>query len=254
MNEQQRRDYLQRMGFEVYYPRYRLPGAKPSPTYEIPAVSPREKPEAQQKPPQRQAALGKAAEPAKPSSEPLQPISTEKSEPKADRPGTTSQPAEELRFSLQFFAINENLAILSEEPHQLHGKQSRDSMTLLRAIIKAILPADTGEIELSAVELDWPIAEGLAAPDPRRAATLAVQGFINQRQEQDRFANLLIFSGQIHQLLVAQQGAESYGDQESDKLKSRLTVTHSLQSMLVHPLLKRDTWAHLQSLKKRLQG
>ena len=132
------------------------------------------------------------------------------------------------------------------------GKQNRDSMNLLQAILDALLP-DGEDLSLAAVEFAWPIAEGLAAADPRRAAALALQGFINQRQEQDQFSNLLIFSGQIHRLLLPQAADESYGDQVSEQLQSQLTVTHSLQSMLVHPLLKRETWAHLQPLRQRLR-
>ena len=36
MNEQERVAYLRSMGYQVYYPRFVLPGAKPSPRYELP--------------------------------------------------------------------------------------------------------------------------------------------------------------------------------------------------------------------------
>ncbi len=250
------------MGYEVYYPRFKIPGARPSPDYEVPLLDAGTAQRVETPPsakPGKQApeAIKPQAEARPARVESIQPntpsTAVEKSAESASVPTKPDSAAadDELRFSLQYFAINENLAIINEAPHQLRGKQNRESQLLLQAILAAILPAQEG-LELAPVEFDWPIAEGLAAADPRRAASLALHGFINQRQEQDGFANLLVFAAQIHTLLLGERDGEVFGDQESADMTSKLTVTHSLQSMLVHPLLKRETWAHLQSLRSRL--
>ena len=117
--------------------------------------------------------------------------------------------------------------------------------------MQALLPAQ----ELPPLDpspFNWPIAEGLSAADPKQAARLALQGFINQRCEQDGFTNLLVFTAQIQDLFWAKGKEESFGDQTQSALKCELTLTHSLQSMLVHPLLKREVWSHIQPLRKRL--
>ncbi len=247
MNEQERREYLHRMGYDVYYPRYQIPGARPSPDYDFPASS-----QTDDKAPAHDLQRESAPQPETLVSTPGKSETGRRVQSVKPEQPPENQDADDLRFSLQYFAINEVLAIINEAPHQLRGKQNRDSMNLLQAILDALLP-DGEDLSLAAVEFAWPIAEGLAAADPRRAAALALQGFINQRQEQDQFSNLLIFSGQIHRLLLPQAADESYGDQVSEQLQSQLTVTHSLQSMLVHPLLKRETWAHLQPLRQRLR-
>lgn len=290
MNEQERREYLSSMGYEVYYPRFKLPGAKPSPHYDLPEPETMV-PEAGAKPDlvsaretmataakalkrqNREAAMTRPHSPdlaeirdraesatdqnarqeTKNTSEKSRVFESAKS---TDAGSANTASGEELRFSLQFFAINSSLAVVNEIPHQLPGKESREGQLLLQAILAALLPGDDQPV-LSPQLFEWPIAEGLSAPDPRRAAGLALQGFINQRQEQDGFGNLLVFSAQVHELLVpdlkSRSADEAYGDQRSETMNSLLTFTHSLQSMLVHPLLKRDAWAHMQALRQRLK-
>lgn len=290
MNEQQRREYLSSMGYEVYYPRFKLPGAKASPHYELPEPETRS-PQAGPAKPEPVSARetmataatatnhqGRKATKARPQSPDLAGIGNRAESAASENAGQetennaeqspvvkSAKPAEggaantasgeELRFSLQFFAINSSLAVVNEIPHQLAGKENREGQLLLQAILAALLPGDDQPV-LSPQMFDWPIAEGLSAPDPRRAASLALQGFINQRQEQDGFTNLLVFSAQVHELLVPDCKSKSadgaYGDQQSENMNSQLTFTHSLQSMLVHPLLKRDAWAHMQALRQRL--
>lgn len=268
MNEQQRREYLSSMGYEVYYPRFKLPGAKPSPRYQLPAVEVEVEEAASTAvettaTPSGRVIPDSAAPIKQPRPSPLPKPEPEKIKPrgKPESAAPTVEPAsassdmseqqDELRFSLQYFAVNGSLAVINEAPHQLRGKQSRESMALLQAIVKALLP-EQDIPGLDPLAFDWPIAEGLTASDPKRAASLALQGFINQRHAQDGFANLLVFAAQIQDLLDPAGQSDSLGDQTQTALKCQLTTTHSLQSMLVHPQLKREVWAHLQPLRQRL--
>ena len=156
---------------------------------------------------------------------------------------------------LQYFAINRQLAVISETPHQLQAMPNRDSTDLLSAILRALLPApmDGGIAPDDRIGFDWPLAEGLRVDDPRRAAALALQGFINQRQQQDGFAELLLFSSRLPRILTGDDQAEATGERSIDGFQCRLVFTRDLHSMLAHPLLKREVWSHLQGLCSRLR-
>lgn len=266
MNELQRLSYLRSMGYQAYYPRFVLPGAKESPRYQElrDALSAQAKVSAEAKvssdtktqssqPPLRPGNSAAKAMLEAGKSSALADKKKPAPKPAATTITKTEEAGDELRFSLRYFAVNKRLAVISEEPHQLKGMQSRDSMSLLRAILLALSPVVESE-ELRGEEFNWPIAKGLSAGDPKRAASLALRGFINQRQEQDGFDNLLVFTAQLAAVLGEDVQAENYGDIELSELNCKATLTHSLQSMLVHPLLKREVWAHLQPLRQRLSA
>ena len=84
-------------------------------------------------------------------------------------------------------------------------------------------------------------------------AAQALRGFITKRLERDKFANLLVFSSQLLELLPEAQAHQDLADYQ---LASNvyLTRTHSLGAMLQVPELKREVWAQLQPLRKRLQS
>ncbi|MCG8414062.1 MAG: hypothetical protein MI746_07570 [Pseudomonadales bacterium] len=265
MNEEQRLNYLRQMGYQAYYPRFVLPGAKTSPNYQLPA-------QAESAASEQQAATSKAAAklqeagqnrpvieiPAK-RAKPATRVEENQIAPEAAQEGAEAKAsqsaADQLRFNLQYYSINPQLAVISETPHQLRGKQSRDSTGLLTAILRALAPGfGESDPELRGEAFNWPLAEGIGNEDPRRAAALALQGFINQRQAQDGFANLLIFTTQLPQILTGNDDEELAGDKQLDNLQCQVTFTHSLHSMLAHSMLKRDCWSHLQALRKRLQS
>ncbi len=266
MNEEQRLSYLRQMGYQAYYPRFVLPGAKASPNYQLPERVDPALPEQQsvtseptakvQAVSQGRPAIHIPAKRAKPTvlRESRQAV-REGAASEVVQPDDVGPASDQLRFNLQYYRINSQLAVISETPHQLRGKQSRDSTGLLTAILRALVP-NFGESdpELRGEAFNWPLAEGIGNDDPRRAAVLALQGFINQRQAQDGFANLLIFTTQLPQLLAGNDDEELAGDKQLDSLQCQVTFTHSLHSMLAHSILKRDCWLHLQALRKRLQS
>lgn len=277
MNEQERVAYLRSMGYQVYYPRFVLPGAKPSPRYELPdgdeieaaaaspavadsSASPRQVPQSSS----RNSELAKVREQFSEDSKQARPVRKPAKAPSVEsRPTaepatnlTSNESSAELRFSLQFYAINESLAVINESPHQVSGKQHKEVQELLSAILMALnvsLPANG----LLAEQFNWPLAEGLdVMGDPRRAAGLALQGFVSQRQEQQRFQNLLVFTNQLPDLLTpdSMKNKESFGDLGEVEAGYQLTLSHSLSAMLAHPQLKREVWSHLQVLRNRLSA
>jgi len=289
MNEEQRLSYLRSMGYQVYYPRAILPGAKPSPHYDFPESYPAEgvpikapkkakistSSEERQKtakkielerPPLKQPRktalesggtkeassrdLGATSDLRKTKNESMPSKSNLDSDRKAVEPEATAY-ADQLKFSLQYYAIDNQLAIINEEPFEIRGRQAKESLALLKAILNALKPGF--DSPLQSESFAWPIAEGLNAAEPERAARLALQGFINQRKSQEGFGNLLVFTAQLGSLFNEKSPDEPFGDVEDSAINCQMTLTHSLHSMLAHPLLKREVWSHLQPLLKRLQ-
>jgi hypothetical protein len=93
--------------------------------------------------------------------------------------------------------------------------------------------------------------------DSKLAAQQILRGFIAQRHGARKFSNLLVFAGQIEAIL-AESGVVDAGDGEGlqDFVQMpqgyHMTLTSTLSAMLAYPMLKRQVWAHMQPLKKRL--
>ena len=159
-----------------------------------------------------------------------------------------------LRFSLNFFWVNESLAIIDEFPVQQSKSAERQSLGLLRNIISA-LDINAQDYELNEERLSWPITDGLTLlNDEASAARMMLFGFIESKLEQNAFQNLIVFAGILDHLLVSSDQRENNRDflyGEGDK-KIHITITQSLQSMISFPALKRDVWNELEPLRKRI--
>lgn len=271
MKEEQRLSYLRNMGYQVYYPRAILPGAKPSPLYDqTDSTDSAVEPTMPKKSQAATASISSAEELAnKPSSPKMADPETKVEEKtrKQELKVVTASAKEaeqiiagdheldavtEFRFSLQYFALGDQLAVINEEPHQLRGRQNKDSLALLKAILAALI--SNFDLSLKAETFEWPLAEGLGDAEPERAARLALQGFIEQRHAQEGFSNLLVFTAQLGNMFRDSAQEELLGDIDTNSGLYNLTLSHSLHSMLAHPLLKREVWSHLQALRARLQN
>ncbi|MBL4820341.1 MAG: hypothetical protein JKY98_05025, partial [Gammaproteobacteria bacterium] len=168
MNETRRQAYLYAMGIDSYFPRYPLPGARPSkiPIIEpiVAAPEPKRREEIQESaglsgrtPPINAADANTEAEPAgKPVNE--------------SNPGTDEIQQGDLRFSLQFFRINDQLAVINEIPYLDDGSSGSSVQSLLLAILKAleIEPAHLNDPQL----FSWPLAVEDDASAHRQADAL----------------------------------------------------------------------------------
>jgi hypothetical protein len=258
MNESQRQAYLSAMGIQPYYPRRPLAAAKPSPRYEFDpdrlsttgtVVTTPARPIRDSQPEPKPATRTTSAPRA-----PVVPVSAQplaRKEPTAAVPADTAAAADALRFRLHYYRISESLAVIDEVPHQQARNEAGSSLSLLHGILKA-LGVECGEVTFEPELFHWPLAEGMAMKnDPAVEARKALQGFITMRQQTDRFKHLIIFAGQVEEVLgSASQPLNRDAMAESGSYY--VTITHSLQSMLAYPVLKRDVWAHLQPLRKRL--
>ncbi|MDG2140922.1 MAG: hypothetical protein P8K27_05450 [Gammaproteobacteria bacterium] len=159
-----------------------------------------------------------------------------------------------LRFSLNFYWVNQSLAIIDEFPVQQSKSAERQSLGLLRNIISA-LDINAQDYEINEERLSWPITDGLTLlNDEASAARMMLFGFIESKLEQNSFQNLVVFAGILDHLLALPDEKENNRDflyGEGDK-KIHITITQSLQSMISFPALKRDVWNELQPLRKRI--
>ena len=286
MNEVQRQAYLRVMGIQTYFPKSALPGAKQSPSYEIPleqlaklpvsatARQGRVRVSNPQSPALTQSKRGvvqKAAEGVTQTSqgrqgktipqergqaEPLASLNALQEEAIAEKApvAETLELVEknELRFKLRYFRINEKLAVIDEVPHQKSERLNRDDQALLKVILAA-LKQETSELDLRAESFSWPLVENMAMiNDPAEEAARALSGFIQMRQETDGFANLLVFAAQADNLFLQREGESDIRDFAAENSTYFITVSHSLHSILAYPALKRDVWQHLQPLRRRL--
>ena len=248
MDELKRQAYLSAMGIQQYYPRSALAGAKASPLAPSITVS------------TPSAALSVDSEEATPQSPP---VSDEEALPEPENePGkereqeaeSGGEPQAGLRFELCYYKINAELAVIDEIPHHSGEKSHSHSLALLRAILLA-LGVDSKDCQFKPETFSWPLAAALEMKsEPALEARKALLGFIKKRQEIDLFRNLLIFAGQIDEILMHAEGGEEVRDHQFANCNYHVTITSSLRSRLAYPMLKRDTWHHLQPLRQRLAG
>ena len=269
MNERKRQAYLEVMDIQTYFPRQQLPGAKASPEYDFPALS-------TVLPARNESVQGKAEIAAKSAREGsgLDAIEELRSRPPASRKAmvtpirqSSEVPESEnesgsvsaadlqnsLNFTLRYYRINERLAVLDEVPTQGSRQLSEESLALMQAILKA-LGQEGFEPSRTAEEFSWPLLSGYSMKNtPGIEAAKAISGFLQMRKETDGFTNLLVFAGEVEDVLLQFDASKNARDFESSK-GYFITVTHSLASMLAVPTLKRDVWQHLQALRKRIES
>ena len=157
-----------------------------------------------------------------------------------------------LRFSLNYYFLNEKLAVLEEIA--LSGSQfnRKDNLNLLRNILLA-LGVGTENQRFDAESISWPVAEGFSIPaDQESAARFMLAGFIRRKSQEASFENLLVFTDTISDFFIRRGKAERIRDYFNETEGFHLTISQSLDTMLTHPDLKGDVWQQLQPLKKRI--
>ena len=232
MDEAQRIAFLKHMGVEQYYSRYVLVGAKASVIPAAEEVATRH---------QRQVRPSEAE--------------TGRAEIERAEIGKEQISGEALRFSVQFFRVNAQLAVINEAPCEAGGRENQQATSLLTNLLVALGLGQEELAGLTADRFNWPIAEGLGAMgDSRHAAKLALNGFITQRHEQRGFSNLLLLTAQLVDVMSDHSERPDMGDQKRVDAPYKFTITHSLHAMVAHSDLKREAWQHLAALRGRLQS
>jgi len=275
MNETQRQAYLHVMGIQSYFPRVPVAAAKLSPEYilEIQPLPVSLKASEKQQAVKAQSANPYSSAEPKLSNDQTHAVgraaalidsgvnlasATLPAQGSAAVPFVTESANAEhpLRFRLHYFRISSTLSVIDEVPYQKQTKVSDAVNSLLLAILQAL--GENPEAEaLRAEQFDWPLESGFAVKgDPAMAAQQALLGYLAMRKQRDGFQQLLVFSAQLPALLIGDKVGACKNTDQFDQFavngNYHLTVTHSLQSLLAHPILKRETWAHLQPLRQRL--
>lgn len=259
MNEAQRQAYLKAMGIQGYYPKFTLPGAKPSPRYEAiedqPVLEKRIEDSSKPSRPEQQNQSDQHA--AQESDVVIEQVSVsvlDKGLNANIQPEQITTDTNTLKFSLRYYRINDSLAVIDEWPYLMIGNSSEETLTLLRNILMA-LEIDTDGCDFSSKDFDWPLMEGLPlTTEPIEAARQALGGFIAMCHDQDGFCNLLVFAGQMEKLLVKKSAKGEQRDYMVEPAGYYFTITSSLQMILSHPKLKREVWDQLQKLRERLKN
>jgi hypothetical protein len=288
MNEYQRQAYLKVLDIQPFYLKKALPAAKASPSYDYPQssyesgklASPAAVPletgaAARRSPGQENSAVSSGA--GRDSNRPvgLSDLkaqlrqATEKSaikvrenempaaqavEPTAHVEG---EAATEFNFKIRYFYINEQLAVIDELPYAQGVEESGVKIELLKAILSA-LKVNWSDSDFRTESFSWPIDSPMEIDgDSKLAAQQILKGFIAQRYAVHKFKNLLVFAGQIEAILTEPMSegagaAENPQDFIQMPQNYYMTLTSTLSAMLSYPLLKKQVWAHLQPLKKRL--
>lgn len=274
MNESRRKAYLNAMGIDVYYPRVNLPGTKISPLYEFdleealelpaaagnPTIDAQESRTATEPNIIRDAVKGARVESKEQSRAINENDAFSEIAPagKVAKTEATSEPKQTattaLRFVLRYYKITDALAVIEEYPLQQSQDSNNEALNLLRNILHALTIQPEGSAFVPE-HFNWPLLEGLSATaDEATVARQALVGFIAGRQQQDGFKNLLVFAGFIDDLLIGPDDAGNRRDYMIPGTDYSITLTHSLQSMLSYPRLKRDVWQQLQPLLSRIQA
>lgn len=167
-----------------------------------------------------------------------------------DQAGAASESSEAIEFRIRFLHINSNLAVIDELPFAQADSFPPANNELLKAVLAA-LKVNWNEADIRIESFSWPIDAAFDYEgDPKLAAELMLKGFIAQHHAANSFSNLLVFAGQLESVLASPEG------QGSDFVETSqgyyVTVTSSLAAMLAYPLLKKQVWAALQPLRKRL--
>ena len=257
MNEIQRREYLSAMGIDLYCPREILPTEK--------QIKERVLNELDKNPSGSGASkvseiLNLSHELHRPSGAEQPDVShakrkrRERSEAHSiikGKPPTTSN-QKDLHFSVNFYFLDKRLAILEEVMRGETASDRRKSSDLMSNVLSA-LGVGLKSYSFEGENISWPVAKEFSMiGDQASAARQMLFGFIKRKSHQNEFANLLVFAETISGFYLKTEKGVIVRDYFNQEEKFYLTVTHTLQSMIDRPQLKKDVWQQLQPLRGRL--
>ncbi len=280
MNERQRQNYLEAMGIQAWFPRFTLPGAKPSKTCEwdydndpvvasTPIVAPAPAPSSQDfasqlSAPSNSPAMVEAFAPRSSAPQSSQSIlsdlgvtsaATEQSDnsaeaPPADTPLTAPQEITQVvpatPFRLAAIDVNEHTLVITDLPWTGINQITNLHERMLGNIVRALhLPVDS---EWKQGVFAWPI---IAEPVPvdRRYAKEAVLAYLTNQFGLKRRKTILLFGQQSAAYLWDNTQDFEHARGHHERNGVRYGVTYSLGELINVPSLKAEAWANLKPLK-----
>ncbi len=283
MNERQRQNYLEAMGIQAWFPRFTLPGAKPSKTcdwdYDNDPVPCATSPSSQQ-------SAGLITNPATPASQamtmagttpPYESALTPHSTPQSPQSilnelGVTTPATEEghsgdnqtptdpvistaqpstpvvpaIPFRLAAIDVNEHTLVITDLPWSGINQITNLHERMLGNIIRALnLPVDS---EWKQGLFAWPIIAEPVAVD-RRHAKEAVVAYLTNQFGLKRRRTILLFGQHCTAYLWdnTQDFDQMRGHHERDGV--RYGITYSLGELINVPALKAEAWTNLKPLQ-----
>jgi len=258
LGEHQRYLYLQQMGIDVYYPRFSLPGAKPSAAYvtQLQAIP---EPAVMQRTDNVRRALAEslgasvpvplaAAAPAQPSAVLIEPAVAQ------EAPASKREESEALRFVFAYIPVSEDLAVINELPWASANNLTPVSRKMLAAMLRALsLPCE--ERDLNPMLFTWPLFNAPGFELGADSARHTLDGFLAKRLQLRPVRHLLVLAEQSTEYIFpthfdwqAQKGL-LFAHPRHDV---QVLLTHSLSAMEAVPELKRSAWQDLQPLRAAL--
>ncbi|MEX2365934.1 MAG: hypothetical protein WD601_04975 [Pseudohongiellaceae bacterium] len=241
------------MGITSWFPRYILPGAKPSVACRWPeSLQPEPGPKPESPSPAPASAkidTGQSRAHTDAIRNSLKEIKSETRQA-ATVQGTaaSAQPQAPIRFKLVMVRLNEAVCLINQLPHVGGDGLSAVHLRLLRNICHSLsLPLDGDLQEQSG--FSWPLTEGMDLAHNTEAAREALHAFVDHKLSDKPCRALLIMGESLQSWLLAGQPGtlENY--------PGRILVTGSLDQMLRVPAAtKPDVWRQLRTLRKTIDG
>lgn len=251
LNEAQRQAYLEVMGIKSYFPRFVLPGARPSVKCDWPEnILAVDSPESETRLAITESkSVAIQTNNATIKSKPEQATVPQLSEPTAEKISQT-EALEEIRFQLAFIRINENICVLNQLPYVGGKHLGLSHQKLLLNIVKS-LDLDHENLHFNELPFRWPFGEFEHLKKNEGAARQALHAYLDQRMLEQGFNTLLLMGEMAVRFLQPR-------DHSNDVKRGVLTIVdglpwktaslESLDEMLKMPALKRDVWVDLRSL------
>ena len=249
INEIQRQAYLEAMGIQPWFPRYVLPGARPSQQCQWPQTA---------SPPAAQADLPPAAPVPAPQAEQLRealreaPRRPRKDEARAPAPVPASPPMddqEDIRFRLAFIRAGDGLCIVNQVPAAGPDRLSPGHRALLQSLLAACGRGGDA-LHFEEAIFRWPFVEGDHVAKGGAAARQALSVWL-QQQTAHRPIGLLLMMGEAVAPCVTAERRDRLARGrllEAAGGPWRVLVTRSLDVLLRMPALKREVWRDLRAL------
>ena len=258
LSETHRREYLEVMGIQSYFPRFILAGAKESNplclddeilescTSTEPAVTPSVvtselslvRPE-----PALELKVEKLKKVEKIETLPLKNTVERNSDEAADN--------KEIRFQFAFIRISDKLCILNQIPYVgIKQQLSTGHKNLLLNILRAF-QLNTENPGFDAMTFRWPLVEGEHVDKSEGAARSALNSYLEQ-QMAEKDSRLLLIMGSLAARYTLPE--EAQGELESGTFHQlnnqvwKVAKTRSLDEILSMPQVKKEVWQQLLSL------
>ena len=179
-------------------------------------------------------------------------ISVKKNPSDLNNDGATNEYESTLSFSLNYYFLNDKLAVLEETAKNGSVFHRKEYLDLLRNIVSA-LGIDVKSQSFNTESVSWPVAGVFSLPtDQKSAAQQMLYGYIRRKSQEAQFANLLIFTDTIPDLFTSERKSDRTFDYFNEAEGFHLTICQALGEMLARPELKRSVWNSLQELRKRI--